>query len=200
MAVMLRKAQTDIREYVTGWVASWRRCSLHTEHTSDRSFENIYICALKFRYYLDCALFVTGCLTNSGTKILSRSSVGAGRAALFLKIQSFLRSTAKSSRSECYLVVSRSNGFDLRYDGKHCFTSYHSIYGFIWFWRVLKLLFVTTSLFLSGKLYYIVVKGSYDFFNTNDVCSVTRGAFALNVLLKSRLQILLGIQLAQGFP
>lgn len=200
MAVMLRKAQTDIREYVTGWVASWRRCSLHTEHTSDRSFENIYICALKFRYYLDCALFVTGCLTNSGTKILSRSSVGAGRAALFLKIQSFLRSTAKSSRSECYLVVSRSNGFDLRYDGKHCFTSYHSIYGFIWFWRVLKLLFVTTSLFLSGKLYYIVVKGSYDFFNTNDIYSVTRGDFALNVLLKSRLQILLGIQLAQGFP
>lgn len=200
MAVMLRKAQTDIREYVTGWVASWRRCSLHSEHTSDRSFENIYICALKFRYYLDCALFVTGCLTNSGTKILSRSSVGAGRAALFLKIQSFLRSTAKSSRSECYLVVSRSNGFDLRYDGKHCFTSYHSIYGFIWFWRVLKLLFVTTSLFLSGKLYYIVVKGSYDFFNTNDIYSVTRGAFALNVLLKSCLQILLGIQLAQGFP
>ena len=200
MAVMLRKAQTDIREYVTGWVASWRRCSLHSEHTSDRSFENIYICALKFRYYLDCALFVTGCLTNSGTKILSRSSVGAGRAALFLKIQSFLRSTAKSSRSECYLVVSRSNGFDLRYDGKHCFTSYHSIYGFIWFWRVLKLLFVTTSLFLSGKLYYIVVKGSYDFFSTNDIYSVTRGAFALNVLLKSRLQILLGIQLAQGFP
>lgn len=165
-----------------------------------RSFENIYICALKFRYYLDCALFVTGCLTNSGTKILSRSSVGAGRAALFLRIQSFLRSTAKSSRSECYLVVSRSNGFDLRYDGKHCFTSYHNIYGFIWFWRVLKLLFVTTSLFLSGKLYYIVVKGSYDFFNTNDIYSVTRGASALNVLLKSRLQILLGIQLAQGFP
>ena len=97
-------------------------------------------------------------------------------------------------------MVSRSNGFDLRYDGKHCFTSYHSIYGFIWFWRVLKLLFVTTSLFLSGKLYYIVVKGSYDFFNTNDIYSVTRGDFALNVLLKSRLQILLGIQLAQGFP
>ena len=200
MAVMLRKAQTDIREYVTGWVGSWRRCSLHKEHTSDRSFENIYICALKFRYYLDCALFVTGCLTNSGTKILSRSSVGAGRAALFLRIQSFLRSTAKSSRSECYLVVSRSNGFDLRYDDKHCFSSYHSIYGFIWFWRVLKLLFVTTSLFWSWKLYYIVVKGSYDFFNTNDICSVTRRAFALNVLLKSRLQILLGIQLAQGFP
>lgn len=81
-------------------------------------------------------------------------------------------------------MVSCLNGFDFRYDGKYCFIFYYSIYGFIWFWRVLKFLFVIISLFLLGKFYYIVVKGLYDFFNINDIYSVICGVFVFNVFLK----------------
>ena len=82
-------------------------------------------------------------------------------------------------------------------------TLFYFLSQYLWFYLVLesvKTLVCHNKFILIGEALLYCSEGSYDFFNTNDICSVTRGAFALNVLLKSRLQILLGIQLAQGFP
>lgn len=86
---------------------------------SAKALFRTFACSRTFRlpafiqFRIGCVLFVSGCLTSSGTKILIKSRAVA-EAGSFSKTPNFLPSTAKSSRSAYCLAVSLSNGSGLK--------------------------------------------------------------------------------------